>query len=65
MDLINSTIIPFSLMLLFSVMTINTVFVSRNEIRSAILNPRIAFVNNELVSNLDASRKKYSTLDLQ
>ncbi len=56
MDLINSTIIPFSLMLLFSVMTINTVFVSRNEIRSAILNPRIAFVNNELVSNLDASR---------
>ena len=39
-------------------MTINTVFVSRSRIRSAILNPRIAFVNNELVSNLDASRKK-------
>jgi hypothetical protein len=58
MDLINSTLLPFILMLLFSLLTINAVFVSRNRIRNAILSQRNASSNRELFSSIDLSRKR-------
>ena len=58
MDLFNSTILPFFLMILFSSLTINVVFVSRNRIRNTIFNAKMALVNNDLLSNIDTSRKR-------
>jgi hypothetical protein len=51
MDLINSTILPFFLMTLFSVLTIKAVFDSRSKIRKAVLNP-------DTKSKNDTSRKR-------
>jgi hypothetical protein len=58
MDLINSTIAPFTLMLLFSLLTVNAVFVSRRRIRNAVLNQRIAIANNDFSSKFEISRKR-------
>ena len=58
MDLINSTILPFILMFLFTFLTINKVFISRNRIRSAVLNPRIAAINGDIMCHYDLSRKR-------
>jgi hypothetical protein len=59
MDLINSTILPFFLMTLFSVLTIKAVFDSRSKIRRTVLDPRIAAINANIISsNFDTSRKR-------
>jgi hypothetical protein len=58
MDLINTTILPFTLMLLFTLLTINAVFVSRRRIRNNILNNRVATANNQILSSVDFSRKR-------
>jgi hypothetical protein len=58
MDLINSAILPFTLMFAFTLLTVNAVFVSRNRIRNAVLNPRIAAINGDLMCQYDISRNR-------
>jgi hypothetical protein len=58
MDFINSTLLPFTLMLLFTLLTINAVLVSRNRIRNNIINNRVATVNNQILSSAEISRKR-------
>jgi hypothetical protein len=53
MDLINNTILPFILMILFTSLTINAVFVSRRKIRHAAMN-----ASSSLPSSFDLSRKR-------
>ena len=54
MDLINSTILPFFLMILFSSLTINAVFVSRSKIRHAVMNA----TNGQQPTTFDISRQR-------
>lgn len=56
MDLINSTILPFFLMILFTSLTINSVFVSTNRIRNAIFGLKISPINSDLISECDKFR---------
>ena len=56
MDFLNATILPFTLMILFTFLTVNAVFVSRNKIRQAARNEFHA--RNPLPSSFDLSRKK-------